>query len=208
MNKKISDSRIFWLDVARCVAIISITLNHAVNRAYHVYEGQSAEFFSIPLGSTLFKTVVYVFSRIGVPLFLMIFGALLFNKEINNAEDIKKFYKHNLLSLLITSEIWMFIMYWVIYIMEGHFRTESIFMSILGLLETMFFVNQTTFHSMWYIPMILCIYLFLPFLIMIKNKVPKKIIMIPMAATLIYYYLIPTLNDILRVLCSSNFSVQ
>lgn len=95
MNKKISDSRIFWLDVARCVAIISITLNHAVNRAYHVYEGQSAEFFSIPLGSTLFKTVVYVFSRIGVPLFLMISGALLFNKEINNAEDIKKFYKHN-----------------------------------------------------------------------------------------------------------------
>lgn len=68
----------------------------------------------------------------------MISGALLFNKEINNAEDIKKFYKHNLLSLLITSEIWMFIMYWVIYIMEGHFRTESIFMSILGLLETMF----------------------------------------------------------------------
>lgn len=118
MNKKISNSRIFWLDVARCVAIISITLNHAVNRAYHVYEGQSAEFFSIPLGSTLFKTVVYVFSRIGVPLFLMISGALLFNKEINNAEDIKKFYKHNLLSLLITSEIWMFIMYWVIYIME------------------------------------------------------------------------------------------
>lgn len=138
MNKKISDSRIFWLDVARCVAIISITLNHAVNRAYHVFEGQSAEFFSIPLGSTLFKTVVYVFSRIGVPLFLMISGALLFNKGINNAEDIKKFYKHNLLSLLITSEIWMFIMYWVIYIMEGHFRTESIFMSILGLLETMF----------------------------------------------------------------------
>ena len=39
--------------------------------------------------STLFKTVVYVFSRIGVPLFLMISGALLFNKEINNAEDIK-----------------------------------------------------------------------------------------------------------------------
>lgn len=208
MNKKISDSRFFWLDVARCVAIISITLNHAVNRAYHVYEGQSAEFFSIPLGSTLFKTVVYVFSRIGVPLFLMISGALLFNKEINNAEDIKKFYKHNLLSLLITSEIWMFIMYWVIYIMEGHFRTESIFMSILGLLETMFFVNQTTFHSMWYIPMILCIYLFLPFLIMIKNKVPKKIIMIPMAATLIYYYLIPTLNDILCGLGSSTFSVQ
>ena len=208
MNKKISDSRIFWLDVARCVAIISITLNHAVNRAYHVYEGQSAEFFSIPLGSTLFKTVVYVFSRIGVPLFLMISGALLFNKEINNAEDIKKFYKHNLLSLLITSEIWMFIMYWVIYIMEEHFHTESIFMSILGLLETMFFVNQTTFHSMWYIPMILCIYLFLPFLIMIKNKVPKKIIMIPMAATLIYYYLIPTLNDILCGLGSSTFSVQ
>lgn len=208
MDKRLSESRIFWLDVARCVAIISITLNHAVNRAYHVYEGQSAEFFSIPLGSTLFKTVVYAFSRIGVPLFLMISGALLFKKEINNAEDIKKFYKHNLLSLFITSEIWLFIMYWAIYIIEGHSRSESVFMSILGLLETMFFVNQTTFHSMWYIPMILCIYLFLPFLIMIKNKVSKKIIMIPMAATLVYCYLIPSLNDILCGFGSSPFSVQ
>lgn len=212
MNKKISDYRIFWLDVARCVAIISITLNHAVNRAYDVYEGQSAEFFSIPLGSTLFKTVVYAFSRIGVPLFLMISGALLFKKEISNVEDVKKFYKHNLLSLFITSEIWLFIMYWTLYIMEGHFRYQSIFMSIFGLLETMFFVNQTTFHSMWYIPMILCIYLFLPFLIMIKTKFlpphTHKIIMIPMAATLVYCYLIPTLNDILCGFGSSTFSVQ
>ena len=74
MNKERKKQRIFWLDLARTFAVISISLNHAVNRSYHIHVDQMSEFLSIPLASTLFKTVIYVFSRIGVPLFLMISG--------------------------------------------------------------------------------------------------------------------------------------
>ena len=53
--KQLSDKpqRIYWLDVARVVAIISISLNHAVNRSYDNYTDQMAEFISSPMYSTL-----------------------------------------------------------------------------------------------------------------------------------------------------------
>lgn len=77
MEKERGIDRIQWLDVARTMAIILISLNHAVNRAYAVYENQAEEYLSIPMASTIFKTVVLVCSHIGVPLFLMITGALI-----------------------------------------------------------------------------------------------------------------------------------
>jgi hypothetical protein len=44
MKNRLSPSpgRIFYLDIARALAIISITLNHAVNRSYRNYHGQMA----------------------------------------------------------------------------------------------------------------------------------------------------------------------
>lgn len=83
--------RTLYLDVARTVAIISISLNHAVNRVYTNYSGTMEEFQTISLGSTLFKTLVIVFSRMGVPIFLMITGTLLLNKRIESGEDVKRF---------------------------------------------------------------------------------------------------------------------
>ena len=74
-------NRIAYLDIARSLAIISITFNHAVNRSYATESGQFAEFQSIPLFLTIIKAVLYAFSRIGVPLFVMISGALLLPRK-------------------------------------------------------------------------------------------------------------------------------
>ena len=65
------------LDLARSIAIISITFNHAVNRSFAVNVGQFEEFRQIPIWLTLIKSVLYAFSRVGVPVFVMISGALL-----------------------------------------------------------------------------------------------------------------------------------
>lgn len=102
--------RVYWLDLARAVVIISITLNHAVNRTYENYNGQMEEFLNSSMISMLLKTVTTVFSHLGVPLFLMISGALLLSKQIESWEDVKRFYQHNLLGLLITCEIWYAVM--------------------------------------------------------------------------------------------------
>ena len=82
-----SGGRQFYLDVARVLAILSISLNHAVNRSYDNFTNQMQEFLEISLASTILKTVVTVFSRVGVPLFLMISGALLLNKRIENGQE-------------------------------------------------------------------------------------------------------------------------
>ena len=192
--------RIYWLDVARVIAIISISCNHAINRSYATYTGQLEEYLSIPFISTTFKAVIYIFSRIGVPLFLMISGALLLSKNINDGEGVKKFYKHNLLSLFITSEIWYFIVYClkaVKLFLTGRISVKGF---ILGLFETMLFVNQNTMVSFWYLPMILCAYLLIPFMCILKNKITWKNIVIPMIALFYIGFVIPTGDSFFRVL--------
>lgn len=172
-----SGGRQFYLDVARVLAILSISLNHAVNRSYDNFTNQMQEFLEISLASTILKTVVTVFSRVGVPLFLMISGVLLLNKRIENGQEVKRFYKHNLLSLLITTEIWYFLMYWFILLLHpgNHtLETEGFGGAVLGLFKTMLFIDQTAFDSMWYMPMILCLYTTIPFAVIVKEKVPAR----------------------------------
>ena len=76
-EKTLTGGRSYYLDIARAIAIISISLNHAVNRTYDNYSGQMAEFLESSYLSSLLKSVVTIFSHLGVPLFLMISGALL-----------------------------------------------------------------------------------------------------------------------------------
>ena len=200
---KLGQKRMFYLDIARVIAIISISLNHAVNRSYQNYSGQMAEFFAIPMGSTLFKTIISVFSRIGVPLFLMITGVLILNKKMDDAKDIKRFYKHNLLSLLITTEIWYFIMYWFLVLGSNSIQDNGWLSVIGGMFSTMLFFNQNTMGSMWYMPMILCVYTTLPFLVILKDKLTGskgKILYLPLALLFVVAMVSPFVNGLLSLL--------
>jgi surface polysaccharide O-acyltransferase-like enzyme len=205
---KLGQKRMFYLDVARVIAIISISLNHAVNRSYRNYSGQMAEFFAIPMASTLFKVLISVFSRIGVPLFLMITGVLILNKKMDDASDVKRFYKHNLLSLFITTEIWYFLMYWFLIIGSNGIRDNGWRSVILGMFSTMLFQNQTTMGSMWYMPMILCVYTTLPFVVMVKDKLSdskSKLLYLPLGLLFVVAMLLPGINDLLTVLGMERF---
>ena len=199
---KNGQKRMFYLDVVRVIAIISISLNHAVNRSYSNYSGQMAEFFAIPIASTLFKTLVTVFSRIGVPLFLMITGVLILNKKMDNGKDIKGFYKHNLLSLLVTTEIWYVLMYWVLVLSDG-IRGMDWGKAIGGMFSTMLFQNQTTMGSMWYMPMILCVYTTLPFAVIVKDKLSgakEKCLYLPVVLSFVIAMVVPFISNLLVLL--------
>lgn len=200
---KTGQKRMFYLDLARVIAIISISLNHAVNRSYRNYSGQMAEFLALPFGSTIFKTVITVFSRIGVPLFLMITGVLILNKKMEDASDVKRFYKHNLLSLLITTEIWYVLMYWILTLGNGVIQEKGWLSAIGGMFSTMLFQNQTTMGSMWYMPMILCVYTTLPFVVMIKDKLAgsgQKLLYLPLVLLFIIAMVLPAVNSLLTLL--------
>lgn len=206
---KTGQKRMFYLDLARVIAILSITLNHAVNRSYRNYSGQMAEYLAIPLASTVFKTVITIFSRIGVPLFLMITGVLILNKKMDDGKDIKRFYKHNLLSLLITTEIWYFLMYWFLIIGSNGIADKGWPAVIGGMFSTMLFQNQTTLGSMWYMPMILCVYTTLPFVVMAKDKLvgaKEKILYLPLVLLFLIAMVLPWVNDLFSVLGLDRFS--
>lgn len=189
----------FWLDVARTVAVISITTNHALNRTWSMNAGSVAELAQISIASTLMKTFFAIFSRIGVPLFLMISGALLLRKAYETGDQMKRFYKHNLLSLLITSEIWYFIMFWFIVALKPDntiWETGGLTGALKELARTMLFIKQTTMGSMWYIPMILCVYTVIPLIgIGLKHMEQPKYLLIPCAIVFVQSMVVPNLNN-------------
>ena len=193
--------RKFYLDLARTVAILSITLNHAVNRSYDNYYYQQAEFQSIALWDSAFKAVITVFSHIGVPLFLMISGALIFSKRMEDGNDLKKFYRHNLLGLLITTEIWYFIIYFFMVFLDPATKIlEGGPLLVLGgLVQTMLFQNQTTMASLWYMPMIMSLYTTIPFAIIAKNKLGLKALCVPLILVFINFMCVPAFNVIQEV---------
>ncbi len=98
ISSKIENSekhRIFWLDLARFIAIVSITCNHALSRSFFTHDGTRLEYTQMSIIGSFFKAFLYVFSRIGVPIFLMISGALLLKRDYENKETIHHFYVHN-----------------------------------------------------------------------------------------------------------------
>lgn len=203
--------RIYWLDVARVIAIISISCNHAVNRTYAIYSGQLDEFLSIPTASTVFKTAAYIFSRIGVPLFLMISGSLLLKKDVKDSDGIRKFYKHNLLGLLITCEIWYVIGFFsknIVNLINGGIPVWKFFYRLFAV---MLFTNHavdTTVASFWYLPMILCIYLLIPFFCILRDKVDKKTVFIPLAVLFFLGFVLPTGDALIHSVSTSRLEAS
>lgn len=208
-SKNIPDSkRTLYLDIVRTFAVICITLNHAVNRSYDNYVNQCKEYFESSFLSTFIKTFITVLSHVGVPLFLMITGVLILNKSFENPDNIKKFIKNNYLNLFITTEIWIFITFWfIIFLFPENMVLEK--NGVLGtidiLIKNMFFtdwtssgVYQTSFPSLWYMPMILCLYPLLPFIsILLKNYSPK-LLALPIAVTYLYFMVLPLINQQFR----------
>lgn len=202
----LTSKRQYYLDIARVIAVISISLNHAVNRCYSNYHNQMAEFQAIPLSATLFKTVMTLLSKLGVPLFLMITGILILNKRMETKQDIKKFYKHNLLGMLITVEIWYALIYWYCLLVGNYewvLKEKGLVGAIVGMIETMLFQNQITFDSMWYMPMIMCIYTTLPFVIIVKNKLSdgklSAVVFLPLLLVFLNNMVRPVVNVLLEV---------
>lgn len=194
-----SNNRTVWIDVVRSIAIISVTLNHAVNRSFEVYVGQSAEFLQLPIWMSIIKSAICAFSRIGVPLFLMITGALLLGRDYEEKGRISHFLKHNWLSLFITTEIWLVIMFWYLQIgSESVLFSQGIKVCLVRFLMTLLLINPVTMVSMWYMGMILCVYLMIPVLAIGLKKIDWRYFLIPMLIVAFSAFFLPDVNAVLK----------
>ena len=82
-NQKITKNRIYYLDILRVIACLFVILIHS-----------SAQYVIENVGSLNFWTgnIIDGLSRVAVPIFVMISGALLLDKNYNYTE--KKLIKH------------------------------------------------------------------------------------------------------------------
>lgn len=206
--KEGNQQRLFWLDLARVIAIVSISFNHALNRSFAIYSGTQSEFLTMPIIGSLLKAVLYVFSRIGVPLFLMISGSLLLKRSYDDKKTLSRFIDHNWWELFRTTEIWLTIMFWYLQIFEGSvLRTEGLGFAISRYINTLLFINhstQTTMGSMWYMPMILCIYLMIPVISVAIKNLGDGLFKLLCGIVLISSMIMPNINIVLEAMDSGS----
>lgn len=189
VNQLSNKKRIYYLDIARTFAIISVVLCHSVELIYNM---NLKGWLNLGIKSQIYRTIVFTVGRLGVPIFLLISGYLLLNRRYDNDNDVKKFYKNNLISLILVTEIWIII--YNVFIVIYNNQNFDIYI----LIKEMFFVEKVPLRNMWYMPMIIGIYIAIPYLSKIVHTFSLKSLNIPIIMVFILTFILPTINIILK----------
>lgn len=174
------------LDIARCIAILFVILNHAVESYYNLEEYDAA----IAVNSWKSSGIMFLFTigRIGVPLFLFITGYLLLHRDYDKPGAIKHFWIHNLLSIIVTWEIWL-----VLYNIFLSYLNQTPF-DVNMWVRQMLFVDKIEITHYWYVPMIIGVYFFIPFIAKGIKNVSKSYLYIMLAVCVVTLFVVPSIN--------------
>lgn len=204
MNKKVEEKRIEWIDVLKSLAICCVILVHATENVY-TFDLESMQ--SLPVHTRIFAFVLFSIGRIGVPIFMMVTGYLLLDRVFDEKKCVR-FWKRNLFGLFLTTEIWIVIYNIFLINFDGR--------EIKGIefFENMIFLKYLNVPHMWYMPMIMGVYVFLPFVAMALHKIRPGLLRFPMILAIAYIFVLPVINvfvqaageDPLLTLPSLNFS--
>lgn len=172
------------LDYIRALAILCVVVNHVVEEVYPL----NIEFINnATLKIKIFCIGCFTFGRIGVPLFFMLTGYLLLTREYDRDKTFN-FYKHNVFPLIIVWEVWIFI-----YNVFGCWINATSF-NIGEYLRRAFFLEHAGLPHTWYMPVIIGIYLFLPFVASVLQNMNGKILIILLLIIYFYLFVVPGIN--------------
>lgn len=141
-------NRIEWIDLVRAIAILTVLYIHATDGIYIIQSDATMNFGTY---SRIFQFISLFIGRIGVPFFLMITGYLLLDRHYDDAKT-QKFWKKNCKELIIITVLWAVI--YAITLQFVSFNSASI-NPVEG--------GNLLFSHMWYMPMIIGMYLSMPF---------------------------------------------
>jgi surface polysaccharide O-acyltransferase-like enzyme len=163
--KKIMDNRNYSIDTLRSIAGILVVILHI--SAYYVNTGMTENNFGL---NFQIANILDSFSRICVPLFVMISGRFLLEKK----DEAGKFYRKRLGIILIPMLFWSVIysVYTLLgfYVIKGELRIMPIILS---------FVQGTPYYHLWYLFMLIGLYAATPFIRkVLANKSNTQLIVI------------------------------
>ncbi len=179
---------IMWIDVVRGIAIMAVVLCHSTEAIY-LFNNDFVSLLSNE--SKVFLFMAETIGRLGVPLFMMITGYLLLDRNYEE-KYIWYFWKHNLLRLFIVIEFWI-ILYNIFLI---YFHQSKI--ELPDILKDMLFLGNVDMSHTWYLSTILGLYLFVPLVAIVLNNFNKKVLLIPMTIAIVYLFVVPIVNVIFQ----------
>ena len=172
------------LDVIRALAAFCVVVNHATE---FVYSMNLEKFDGMTWSSRSFFFLAFTFGRIGVPLFLLLSGYLLLPRYYD-AAGVKKFYKHNFLPMLGVWEIWVLI--YCIFI-SWHYQEPF---DMVQYIQKALLLRHAGLSHVWYMPMIIGMYLFLPYVANALHQMKGKLLAIFMLVVYAYCFVAPSVN--------------
>lgn len=192
------NDRIEWVDLLRVIAILQVVLCHALEIGYRFNIGYMS---GISIESRGFFLTAFSFGRLGVPLFLLISGYLLLDREYDY-ERTRRFWVNNWLKLLMCTQIWFVIYDLFSKIVLGQQIT------IGKIVRDALFLEQVNMNHVWYLPVILGLYVLIPFVANALNTFEIKQIAFPIIFFYVLLFIIPFMNVINSVCGRKIFSLQ
>ncbi|MEE1037022.1 MAG: acyltransferase [Oscillospiraceae bacterium] len=189
--------RIKWIDLLRALAILMVILCHATEGIYSL---SISGLTDLSVQSKVSAFTLFTFGRLGVPIFLMISGYLLLDKEYDSEKTIK-FWKNNWFQLFICTEVWFFIY-------EVFLKISGYEIGILQVVADLLFVHKVNMSHVWYMPMIVGMYLLIPFVANSLKHCDTKLLYFPILFFSVFSFCVPTGKAILNVLGLDALSLQ
>lgn len=177
----------YSIDFIKFIAIFLVVINHCVNSMYPIGMDKMSDW---SMFSTLFGYTIASIGRAGVPLFIFCSGYLLLHRDYSTREKRLRFWKHNLLTIILCWEIWI-----VIYNVFLFFYDPGEVKSIGDVILQMLFLRHVPMSHSWYMPMIIGIYVFLPFVAMIVQKISRKEMFFLMLFVYVMCCVVPSINQ-------------
>ena len=175
------------LDIIRIIALMFVFMIHGAETVW----GASSD--GLAGASELAKIVVmviYTLGRLSVPLFLFITGYLMLGKYYKK-EGVFTFYKTKVWKLLKITWIWTAIYYLIDILFFGRG------FSIADAMKQFLFISDwLSAPHMWYMPAIIGVYLFIPFVSNVLQKIDNRVLAILLCLAVFYLFAVPTANDL------------
>lgn len=176
--QKMSEHRNLRLDFLRILAAYGIVMLHVMSNAFG--KAQIDNFnWNVMNG---YNSIV----RCGVPIFVMISGALFLN--LSKSFDLKKLYRKNILRLVISFLFWS-LFYASCYALYFHLGREYFFTTFI-----------TGYAHLWFLPMLIGLYMITPMLRKIMEE--KLLVIYFLILSFIFTFSLPA---ILQVMASASF---
>ena len=186
-------TRVEWIDLVRAIAILTVLYIHATDGIFII---SSDSIMNYTIYSRIFNFISLFIGRIGVPFFLMITGYLMLDRKYDD-ERVRKFWLKNCKGLIIITVIWS-----IIYAVSLQFITVK--SSQVNFAEA----GNLFFSHMWYMPMIIGMYLSMPFVSAALEKFDTRTINQATIVFALLAFLLPFITTVLSMHGIENVNIQ